>query len=181
MTDGSRAVRAFGRLLHDRRLGNLAGFLACAGLMAYALFAEYVLGFEPCPLCIFQRVGIIALGTTFLIAALHNPASVRGARVYGVLLLLVSAFPGYVAGRHVYIQNLPFGSVPACGASLDYMMDVFPFMTVLRKVLFGAGECQKIDWSLLGLSMPAWVLISVIALVCWAALVNLRASQHASQ
>ena len=181
MTEGSFAARAFGRLLHDRRLGNLAGFLACAGLMAYAFFAEYVLGFEPCPLCIFQRVGVIALGITFLIAALHNPVSVRGARVYGVLLLWVSAFPGYVAGRHVYIQSLPFGSVPACGASLDYMMDVFPFMTVLRKVLFGAGECQVIDWSFLGLSMPAWVLISVIALACWAALVNLRTSQHASQ
>lgn len=177
MTDGSRGGRVFGRLLHDRRLGNLAGFLACAALMAYALFAEHVLGFEPCPLCIFQRVGVIALGVMFLIAALHNPSSVRGARVYGVLLLVVSAFPGYVAGRHVYIQSLPFGSVPACGASLDYMMDVFPFMTVLRKVLFGAGECQVIDWSFLGLSMPAWVLISVIALACWAALVNLRASQ----
>jgi disulfide bond formation protein DsbB len=181
LTDGSFAARAFGRLLHDRRLGNLAGFLACAGLMGYALFAEHVLGFEPCPLCIFQRVGIIALGITFLIAALHHPASTRGARVYGVLLLVVSAFPGYVAGRHVYIQSLPFGSVPACGASLDYMMDVFPFMTVLRKVLFGAGECQTIDWSFLGLSMPAWVLISVIALASWAALVNLRASQNASQ
>jgi len=145
--------------------------------MAYALFAEHVLGFEPCPLCIFQRVGVIALGVMFLIAALHNPAGARGARAYGVLLLMVSAFPGYVAGRHVYIQSLPFGSVPACGASLDYMMDVFPFMTVLRKVLFGAGECQKIDWSLLGLSMPAWVLIAVMALACWAALVNLRTSQ----
>ena len=180
MTDGSFAARAFGRLLHDRRVGNLAGFLACAGLMAYALFAEHVLGFEPCPLCIFQRVGVIALGVVFLIAALHNPSGVRGARVYGVLLLVASAFPGYVAGRHVYIQSLPFGSVPACGASLDYMMDVFPFMTVLRKVLFGAGECQVIDWSFLGLSMPAWVLVSVIALACWGALVNLRASQHAS-
>lgn len=180
MTDGSFAARTFGRLLHDRRVGNLAGFLACAGLMAYALFAEHVLGFEPCPLCIFQRVGVIALGVVFLIAALHNPSGVRGARVYGVLLLVASAFPGYVAGRHVYIQSLPFGSVPACGASLDYMMDVFPFMTVLRKVLFGAGECQVIDWSFLGLSMPAWVLVSVIALACWAALVNLRASQHAS-
>lgn len=175
MTEGSRAARALSRLLHDRRLGNFAGFLACVGLMAYALFAEHVLGFEPCPLCIFQRVGVTALGVMFLIAAAHNPSSVRGARVYGVLLLLVAAFPGYFAGRHVYIQSLPFGSVPSCGASLDYMMDVFPFTTVLSKVLFGAGECQTIDWSFLGLAMPAWVLISVIALAAWTVFVNLRA------
>lgn len=142
--------------------------------MGYALYAEYVLGFEPCPLCMFQRVGVVALGVVFLLAALHNPASIRGVRAWGVLLLLTAAFPGYVAGRHLYIQSLPFGSVPACGASLDYMLDVFPLATVLKKVLFGAGECQKIDWSFLGLAMPAWVLLAVVMLAAWAAVVNLR-------
>jgi len=143
-------------------------------MVAYAIYAERVLGFEPCPLCMFQRVGVVLLGAVFLIAALHRPSTARGARTYGVLLLLAAAFPGYVAARHVYIQSLPFGSVPACGASLDYMLDVFPLATVIKKVLFGAGECQKIDWALLGLSMPMWVLMSVIALAAWAAIVNLR-------
>lgn len=162
------------RLWQDRRVGNLAGALACALIMAYAIYAERVLGFEPCPLCMFQRAGVVLLGAVFLIAALHQPSTARGARTYGVLLLLAAAFPGYVAARHVYIQSLPFGSVPACGASLDYMLDVFPLATVIKKVLFGAGECQKIDWALLGLSMPMWVLMSVIALAAWAAIVNLR-------
>lgn len=147
-----------------RRTINLFGFVVCAAMMGYALYAEKVLGFEPCPLCMFQRVGVIGLGLVFLLAGLHDPASPRTARVYLVLLPLAAAFPAYVAGRHVYIQSLPFGSVPACGASLDYMMDVFPLTTVLKKVLFGAGECQKIDWSLLGLSMPAWVLLAVVML-----------------
>ncbi|MFM7396261.1 MAG: disulfide bond formation protein B [Actinomycetota bacterium] len=147
-----------------RRAINFGAFAVCALMMAYALYAEYQLGFEPCPLCMFQRVGVIALGLVFLIAALHDPVSVRGARAYGVAIALVAAFPIYVSGRHVYIQSLPFGSVPSCGASLDYMLDVFPLATVLKKVLFGAGECQKIDWSFLGLSMPGWVLIMVVAL-----------------
>ena len=162
------------RLWQDRRVGNLAGALGCALMMAYALYAERVLGFEPCPLCMFQRVGVVLLGALFLIAALHHPNSARGARFYGGLLLLAAAFPGYVSARHVYIQSLPFGSVPACGASLDYMLDVFPLATVIKKVLFGAGECQKIDWAFLGLSMPMWVLMSVVALAAWAAFVNLR-------
>jgi len=162
------------QLWQDRRVGNLAGALACALMMAYAIYAERVLGFEPCPLCMFQRVGVVLLGAVFLSAALHHPSTARGARIYGVLLLLAAVFPGYVAGRHVYIQSLPFGSVPACGASLNYMLDVFPLATVIKKVLFGAGECQKIDWALLGLSMPMWVLMSVIALAAWAAFVNFR-------
>ena len=161
----------------DRRLVNWAGFLACAAMMGYALYAERVLGFEPCPLCMFQRVGVVILGARFLIAALHNPRSVAGARVYAALLALAAAFPLYVSGRHVYIQSLPFGSVPACGASFDYMMDVFPLMTVVQKVLTGAGECQKIDWSLLGLSMPAWVFMSVFAVTVVGVWSNARSSQ----
>lgn len=162
------------RLLEDRRAGNLTGFVVCAALLLYALYAERVLGYEPCPLCMFQRLGIAVLGVVFLVAAIHKPAGTFAIRAYGVLLLVAAAFPGYVAGRHVYIQSLPFGSVPACGASLDYMLDVFPLATVLKKVLFGAGECQKIDWAFLGLSMPTWVLFAVIALAIWAALVNFR-------
>lgn len=163
-----------GRPLADRRAANLAGFLACAAMMAYAFYAERVLGLEPCPLCMFQRLGVVILGAVFLAAALHHPKSARGARSYAVLIALAAAFPTYVAGRHVYIQGLPPGSVPACGASLDYMLDVFPLLTVLKKVLFGAGECQKIDWSFLGLSMPAWVLISVVALGAFGVWANAR-------
>jgi disulfide bond formation protein DsbB len=73
--------------------------------------------------------------------------------------------------------------VPACGASLDYMLDVFPLATVLKKVLFGAGECQKIDWTFLGLSMPGWVFLCVLALTVWGLWVNLsrRGAVQASQ
>jgi disulfide bond formation protein DsbB len=147
-----------------RRLGNLAGFGACSLMMAYALYAEHGLGLEPCPLCMFQRVGVALLGLVFLAAALHDARTLVGARIYAVLVGLSAAFPAYVAGRHVYIQSLPEGSVPSCGATLDYMLEVFPLFTVVRKVLTGGGECAKIDWRFLGLSMPAWVLFAVVVL-----------------
>ncbi|MDH3977704.1 MAG: disulfide bond formation protein B, partial [Gammaproteobacteria bacterium] len=47
------------------RYGNLLGFLACLGLMGFALFAQYVLGMEPCPLCTFQRLAVIFMGVVF--------------------------------------------------------------------------------------------------------------------
>ena len=96
--------------------------------------------------------------------------------VYAVLIAVVAAFPLYVSGRHVYIQSLPEGSVPACGASFDYMMDVFPLMTVVQKVLTGAGECQKIDWAFLGLSMPGWVFVCVAILAVWGMWANARST-----
>lgn len=156
------------------RQANLAGFLACAGMMGYAFYAQMGLGLEPCPLCMFERVGVVLLGLAFLGNALLAPASGWGRGVGIALLLLAAAVPAGVATRHVYIQSLPEGSVPSCGATLDYMLEVFPVFTVVRKVLTGGGECARIDWTFLGLSMPAWVLISVLVLAIFGVVANLR-------
>ena len=89
--------------------------------------------------------------------------SARGAGGFGLgfsVLVAVAALVAIgIASRHLYIQHQPAGTVAACGASLDYMLDVFPLTDVLRKVLTGSGECAKVDWTFLGLAMPAWVLI----------------------
>ena len=155
------------------RQGNTLGFLACVGLLAYAYYAQFVMHLEPCPLCIFQRIGIFALGVMFLIAALHDPATV-GRRIYAVLIGLAAFAAVAVALRHLYIQSLPPGTVPACGADLNFMLKVFSLSEVLVKVLTGSGECAKITWTFLGLAMPAWVLISAVVLGAWGLWSNLR-------
>jgi disulfide bond formation protein DsbB len=155
------------------RLANTLGFLACACLLGYAYFAEFVLHLEPCPLCIFQRIGVFAIGVAFLIAALHDPIS-WGRRVYAVLLALAALATMGVALRHIYIQHLPEGTVPACGAPLDYMLKLFSLSQVLVKVLTGSGECARVTWRFLGLAMPAWVLIAAVLLGGYGLWVNLR-------
>ena len=155
------------------RQGNLLGFAACAGLLAYAYYAQMVLHLEPCPLCIFQRVGVFALGIVFLIAAAHDPVG-WGRRVYALLLAAAALSTLGVAVRHLYIQSLPEGSIPACGASLDFMLKVFSLSEVLVKVLTGSGECARVTWSFLGLAMPAWVLIAALALGAYGLWINLR-------
>jgi protein dithiol:quinone oxidoreductase len=155
------------------RRGNLLGFLACAGLLAYAYYAQYVMHLEPCPLCIFQRIGVFILGLLFLIAATHDPR-VLGRRLYALVLVLAALATAAIALRHLYIQSLPPDSVPSCGASLDFMLKVFSLSDVLVKVLTGSGECAKVTWMFLGLSMPAWVLISALVLGGYGLWVNLR-------
>ena len=144
-----------------KRTLNIAGFLICMAMIGYALYAEHQLMLEPCPLCIMQRVAVIAMGIVFLLAALHNPGG-GGRFVYTGLLSLATLGGIIVAGRHVWLQSLPPDRVPACGPGLDYMLDNFPFQQVIDMVFRGSGECASTDWQLLGLSMPAWVLISVI-------------------
>ena len=146
--------------LPNRRLLNLAGFLSCAGLMGFALYAQHVLLLDPCPLCDFQRVAVISIGIVFLIAALHDPSG-WGGRGYAALLTLFAAVGVGVSAWHVRLQNLPPSEVPSCGPGLDYMLENFPLGDALRMVFKGSGECADVVWSFLGLSMPAWVLISV--------------------
>ncbi len=147
----------------SRRLLNLSGFVCCAGLLGYAWYAQGVLRVEPCPLCIFQRIGVAATGLIFLAAWLHAPRS-WGARVYGALLALAALATMAVAARHVWIQHLPEGAVPACGAGLKFLLEEFPLAEVVRKVLSGSGECHQVNWTFLSLAMPTWVLLMAGAL-----------------
>jgi disulfide bond formation protein DsbB len=150
--------------MFDRRQKiNLLCALTCFGMLGYAIFAEKYLGFIPCPLCMFQRVCIGTLGVVFLVAGLHRVRYV-GAVVYGVFVFLSAGAAIWVAARHVWIQHQPPGTVPACGAPLDSLLQMFPLLEVIRKVLTGGGECGTIDWTLLGISMPGWVLIMAVTL-----------------
>ena len=150
--------------MFDRRQKiNLGAALVCAAMFGYALYASRVLGLLPCPLCMFQRVCIVTLGIMFLIAALH-PARRTGAIVYGLLIFLAAGAATWVAGRHVWIQHQPAGTVPSCGAPLDNLLQMFPILEVIRRVMTGGGECGAIDWTFLGVSMPGWVLVMAVSL-----------------
>jgi disulfide bond formation protein DsbB len=155
------------------RVLNLAGGVLCLAMLGYALYAQYGLGLEPCPLCIFQRVAVFALGLIFLAAALQHPTG-GGRYVYAVLAGFAALTTAALATRHLYIQSQPPGSIASCGAPLDVMLRFSPLTEVVRKVLTGGGECSQVNWSFAGLAMPAWVLLAALALGLLGVLANLR-------
>jgi disulfide bond formation protein DsbB len=140
--------------------------ICCAGLLAFAFYQQYQMFLEPCPLCIFQRIGFIWIGAVALLAAIHNPARV-GQWVYSLAMIAGAVLGALVAGRHVWLQNLPPDQVPECGPGLNYMLDTLPLSEVLAKVFLGDGNCAEVHWTFLGLSMPGWTLVwfSGLALV----------------
>jgi len=156
----------------SRRQKFFLGFLFCSGLMAYALFAQYFLNLEPCPLCIFQRVAVISMGIIFLLCSLLEPKSSLAKIISSTLFVTAGSFGVAVASRHVWLQNLPSDQVPGCGPGLDFMMSTFPINEVFEMVFNGSGECATIDWSFLSLSMPAWVIICSLFLIAYAIWIN---------
>ena len=147
----------------SRRQANAVGALACAAMMGFALYAQYVLHLQPCNMCVLQRIAVIALGLVFLVAALHDPAAL-GARAYALVIAAVALAGVAVAARHIWMSMQPLGSLPSCGADFYTMIDMLPVTEVVAKIWNGGGECQIVQWRLLGLSMQTWVLIGAAGL-----------------
>ena len=132
--------------------------------MGYALYVQYQLFLDPCPLCILQRIAVIGMGIGFLLFVLLNPGPGWLRRICITVFGLFALEGLVVAGRHVWLQHLPADKVPSCGPGLGYMIDNFPFADALKMVFTGSGECASVDWSFVGLSMPMWLLIAIVAM-----------------
>ena len=159
------------------RLGFLLITVACAGLLGYALYEQHVEWLDPCPLCIFQRIAFMGIGIFALLLCLQNPQGWLKP-IYGGLLLLASLFGMLVAGRHIWMQNLPADQVPECGPGLEYMLDNFSLGQTLAKVFQGSGSCADIKWEFLGLSMPWWTMIWYLGLAAAAVVLLTKRGQH---
>lgn len=146
------------RRMLQARAWFLFAALACFSMLAWALYKQHVDFVDPCPLCILQRVAFLWIGVVGLLAAIHGPGKV-GQWVYGLILVAGGAVGIGLAGRHVWLQNLPADQVPDCGMGLNYMLDTMPVLDALKEVFYGAGECAEVMWTFLGISIPGWSLI----------------------
>ena len=143
---------------------NFLGAFLCGALLLIAIFYfQNYLGLEPCYLCVTQRVFVALTGVIFLTAALHNP-SFYGNKIYAGLSLLSAVTGAYFSAKQLWLQSLPEENIPSCGPPVEYLFDAFPMSEVLAMLLRGDGNCAKVQWEFLSISMPGWVLISFIVL-----------------
>ena len=142
--------------------------LVCGFLLCAALFMEHVMGLAPCPLCMMQRLWIAIVGLIIYASLLHNPRL----GIYPLLGMLASVVGGGFSIRQLWLQSLPADQVPACGPDLQYMLDAFPLSDVLVAMTSGTGDCATVSWSLLGISIPGYVLAGFVVLfvLCFAQL-----------
>ncbi len=133
------------------------GFLTCAGLIAFALYLQYFVNLEPCPLCMLQRVAFIVLGMFFLIGAIHGPG-LTGTRAYASLASIAALTGVGLAARHVWLQYNP-PQIASCSGDIYSQLERLPLGRVIVNALYATGDCAKVDWTMLGLSVAEWSLV----------------------
>ena len=153
--------------LRNSRVAFGLGALVCVGLLGFAYYLQYVQGLEPCPLCMVQRGFFYSVMIFFIAAAAHGPRG-WGRMAYAALITLFAAGGAATAGRQVWLQHLPPDKVPQCGPDLFFMLENFPLSRTWEKLFYGTGECAKVDWKFLGLSIAGWSLVWFIALAIYA-------------
>lgn len=144
------------------RQTNILLLLSVIGLMAYGLYTQYFQGLIPCPLCMTQRIFYCLFAGATFVAILHS----HRYKIYSLIMAFMAIGGIAAAGRQTWLQHLPPELVPACGPSLEYMLETFPFGEALKMLILGDGNCAEVIWTFLSLSMAEWSLVCFIGLLC---------------
>ena len=88
---------------YSARLALLTA-LACAGLLATALYMEYVSGLVPCALCLAQRATFALIGIACLLYMLPFYTS---RLIFSLAAFISSTLGVWLASRQLWLQSLP--------------------------------------------------------------------------
>lgn len=151
-------------------------FAVCVGLIAFALYLQHALKLEPCPMCILQRYAFIAIALVALVAAIHGPHGMA-LKIYGALVIVLGVVGSGIAIRHSWVQRFPPPN-QSCGTDLGLLMDALPLSDLLPAIFRGSGECSKVSWKFIGLSIPEWALVSFVFFIAFTVVVLFRARRR---
>jgi len=80
-----------------------------------------------------------------------------------LIAVLFSFTGGVIAGRQIYLQNLPSDQVPTCAPPMDFLMDTLPIFEVIQTILLGDGNCAEYEWRFI-FNFAEWALIFFVFL-----------------
>ena len=134
---------------------------ACVAMLAFGLYLQHVVGLEPCPMCIVQRYALVLVA---LVAGVTAIAKSRGLLMAGSgLMVLLAGFGAFVAARQSFLQWYP-PEIASCGRDFYGMIETFPLKRAIPMIFKGSGDCTKIDWTFLGLSIANWSFLCFVAI-----------------
>lgn len=138
---------------------------------ATSLLLQYRFGFDPCVMCIVQRIGILFTGLVALFCLLL-PQQRKMVRLISASLSSVpAAYAGWTAIKQLHLQSLPPEIQPSCGAYWTFRLRNWYGFEWFEPLIRGFGQCGVVE-KFLGIPFPVWALLACcsILLILWAGL-----------
>lgn len=137
---------------------SIIGFLICAASLVAAHFLEYEYMVSPCPMCMLQRLVFWVLGGIFLLGVVVNfKTAVK--YLYSASVIFLASIGFIIALRQFWLQYFAPPQTSSCSASLERLINLYPFLDALKMALSGSSECSTIDFTILTISIAGWSVI----------------------
>lgn len=149
-------MESLGRL---SRMFSLLMIASAVIALGTAYTAQYVFGYEPCVLCLYQRVPYAIIGVIGFVALFWcAPQKMPWVALLACILFLVSAG---ISLYHVGVEQTWWVSVAPCGGGAGDIANTQDLMAALQEK--PAKSCGDIEWTLFGISMATYnVVVSLI-------------------
>ncbi len=132
----------------------LAVVAVCGLLLVIAQVLETGFGWQPCGICLAQRLAFLLCGAIAMLGLAHRPR-------LGIYALAVAFFAGIgalLAIRHLWLLSLPADALPACSAPFDFLIAQGAYLAAFTSLFGGTGDCAVAAWPLFGLQIPGWAI-----------------------
>ena len=134
--------------------------LSALGLEIVALYFQYVMGLNPCIMCIYQRTALWGVFFAGVVGFLGNSLLVT--RLLAYIIWGTSSIWGMlIAIEHVDMQTSTLSFLYVCEIVPNFPQWA-PLHEWLPSLFEASGDCGDINWQFLGFSMPQ-VMIAVFA------------------
>ena len=134
-------------------------FLICLISIISAYFIEYVLGHQPCNLCLIERIPY-GLG---LILIILNYTLIKNERFIILLLSLIFSFSLIISFYHFGIEQGFFEESAVCG--LKDTLSVITKEELLEQLQLKTVSCKDVTFRIFGFSLTAFNMIISLILV----------------
>ena len=113
-------------------------------------------------MCIVQRYAMVLIA---LVAGIAAALPMRAAQITGAAMVMpLAGFGAFVAARQSWLQWYPPETV-SCGRDFYGMIETFPLKRAIPMIFRGGGDCSKVDWTFLGLSIANWSFLCFVLIV----------------
>ena len=125
----------------------------------FALYVEYILQYQPCKLCLYQRVPyIIAIFISFVGYNYFKNDTIL------ILIFIIFLISALISGYHFGIENNIFEEFSGCTAK---SLEITDKLELLKSLNNNISNCKDVNYKLFGISLAGINLLLSLLIVLY--------------